>query len=207
MSKIKKNKTTGLELLLIGKQKFYADNEGIFKMDLADVKKILINELPLDRKCLTCNETKLEQLTSSIVTYSPDKINLLFVRRNACLVEITIAEVVYPEDLDIEITTKYFCTLRESVLLANKSLNSKIIKHECNSHGQVYFEFSIELTASTIEEAFGKAVKINTSLDGIIMDAVEKGTNCISFVLEGAFHIKLPDNLFGNSANDKNSVV
>ena len=43
MSEIKKNKTTGTEFFEIGKQKFDADKEGIFNMDLVDVKKIMIN--------------------------------------------------------------------------------------------------------------------------------------------------------------------
>ena len=204
MSEIKKNKTTGTEFFEIGKQKFDADKKGIFNMDFADVKKVMINELPLDRKCLICNETKFEELKSSVISYSPDDTNLLFVRRNSDLVEITIADEVYREDLNIEITLEYYYTLKKSVLLSNKSLNSKIIKHECNSHGQVSFEFSIELTASTIGEAFGKVVKLNDSLDGMIADAVEKGTNCIKLVLEGAFHIDVT-NFF--SDEDKNSKV
>lgn len=204
MSEVIKNKTTGSESLIIGQQKFDADSCGIFNMDLVDIKKIMTNELPLDRKCLICNETKFEKLKSSVINYSSDDANLLFVRRNSDLVEITIAEEVYPEDLNIEITLEYYYTLKKSVLLSNKSLNSKIIKHECNSHGQVSFEFSIELTASTIGEAFGKVVKLNDSLDGMIADAVEKGTNCIKLVLEGAFHIDVT-NFF--SDEDKNSKV
>ncbi len=57
MSEIKTNKKTGLEFLIIGKQKFDADNEGIFEMELEDVKKVVINELPLNRKCLINNYT------------------------------------------------------------------------------------------------------------------------------------------------------
>ena len=205
MSEIKKNKTTGSEYLLIGKQKFDVDKDGIFNMDLADVNKISINELPLDRKCLiTKDRIVFEQMTTSNMDDWPEEINLLFVRRNTGLVEIIIAEEVYPEGWDIEITTKDFFALKESVLLANKSLNPKIIKHECDSHGQVSFEFSIELTASTIGEAFGKAVKTDTSLECYIMDAVKKGTSCIKSVLSGAFHIDV-SNLF--SGKDKNSTV
>lgn len=204
MSKIKKNKTTGSESLIIGQQKFDADSCGIFNMDLVDVKKIMINELPLDRKCLICNETEFEELKSSVINYSSDDANLLFVRRNTDSVEITLAEEVDPEDFNMEITVEYYYSLKESVLLTNKSLNSQIIKHECNSHGQVSFEFSIELTASTIGEAFGKVVKLNDSLDGMIADAVEKGTNCMKLVLEGAFHIDVA-NFF--SDEDKNSKV
>lgn len=202
MSKIKKNKTTGSESLIIGQQKFDADSCGVFNMDLVDVKKIMINELQLDRKCLICNETEFEELKSSVINYSSDDANLLFVRRNTDSVEITLAEEVDPEDFNMEITVEYYYSLKESVLLTNKSLNSQIIKHECNSHGQVSFEFSIELTASTIGEAFGKVVKLNDSLDGMIADAVEKGTNCMKLVLEGAFHIDVT-NFF--SDEDKNS--
>ncbi len=120
------------------------------------------------------------------------------------LVEIIIAEEVYPKEWDLEITTKYFYILKESVLITIKSLNPKIIKHDCFSDGQVSFEFSIELTASTIGEAFGKAVKINNSIEGNIMNAAEKGMNCIRSVLEGAFHIDV-SNLF--SGKDNNSKV
>jgi len=204
MSEIKKNKTTGSEYLLIGKQKFDVDNDGIFNMDLVDVKKTLINELPLDRKCLICNEIKFEEITSSTNILSPDNINLLFVRRNTGLVEITIAEELYPEDLNLEITTEYFYTLKESVLLTNKSLNPKIIKHVCNPQGQVSFEYSIELTSSTIGKAFAKALNTNTLIENSIGDAVEKGTSCIRSVLEGAFHIDV-SNFF--SGKDKNSTV
>jgi hypothetical protein len=187
MSEIKTNKKTGLEFLLIGKQKFNADKDGTFNMDLAAVKKILINELPLDRKCLIDNSLKFSQLTSPIISSSLDEIDLIFVRRNTDLVEIIIAEEVYPNEWDLEITTKYYFTLKESVLITDKSLNPKIIKHDCFSDGQVSFEFSIELTALTIGEAFGKAVKINNSIEDNILNALEKGTNCIQSVLKGAF--------------------
>jgi hypothetical protein len=189
MSEIKTNKKTGLEFLIIGKQKFDADNEGIFEMELEDVKKVVINELPLNRKCLIDNIPKLSQLTSPIISSSLDAIDLIFVRRNTDLVEIIIAEEVYPNEWDLEITTKYYFTLKESVLINDKSLNPKIIKHECFSDGQVSFEFSIELTATTIGEVFRKAVKINNSIEGNILNALEKGTNCIRLVLEGAFQI------------------
>lgn len=204
MSEIKTNKKTGLEFLLIGKQKFDADNGGIFEMELEDVKKVVINELPLNRKCLINNIPKLSQLTSPIISSSPDEIDLIFVRRKQDLVEIIIGEEVYPKEWDLEITTKYFYTLKESVLITIKSHNPKIIKHDCFSDGQVSFEFSIELTASTIGQAFGKAVKINNSIEGNIMNATEKGMNCIRSVLEGACHINI-SNLF--SGKDSNSKV
>ncbi len=200
MRKNKKN-----DSVKIGSKTYIADKDGIFTMDLVDVHKRLIDELPLDRKCLICNETKFEDLKSPIIRFdSPDKINLLFVRRNTGLVEIIFAEEVYPGDMDIEITTKYFYSLKESVLLSNRSLNPKIIKHECNSQDQVSFEFSIEITASTIVKAFEKAVNTDTSIVNTIAHAVEKGTNCIRFVLEGAFHIDV-SNIF--SGKDKNSSV
>jgi hypothetical protein len=173
-------------------------------MDLAAVKKILINELPLDRKCLIDNSLTLSQLTSPNISSSPDDIDLILVRRNAGLVEITISEELYPGDLDLEITPEYFYILKESVLNTHKSLNPKIIKHECNSQGEVSFEFSIELTASTIREAFVKAVNTNTTIENRIVDAVEKGTNCIRLVLEGAFHIDVSDTFSGK---DKKSTV
>jgi hypothetical protein len=204
MSEIKTNKKTGLEFLLIGKQKFDADNEGIFEMELEDVKKILINELPLNRKCLISNIPKLSQLTSPIISSSTDEIDLIFVRRKQDLVEIIIGEEVYPKEWEIEITTEYFYTLKESVFINDKSLNPKIIKHDCFSDGQVSFEFSIELTATTIGEAFGKAVKINNSIEGDIMNAVEKGMNCIQSVLEGAFQTNV-SHIF--SCKDDNSKV
>jgi len=204
MSEIKTNKKTGLEFLLIGKQKFDADKDGIFNMDLAAVKKILINELPLDRKCLIDNSLKLSQLTSPNISSSPVDIDLIFVRRNAGLVEITISEELYPGDLDLEITPEYFYILKESVLNTHKSLHPKIIKHLCNSEGQVSFEYSIELTSSTIGEAFLKAVNTNTTIENSIGNAVQKGTNCIRLVLEGAFHIDV-SNLF--SGKDDNSKV
>jgi hypothetical protein len=204
MSEIKTNKKTGLEFLLIGKQKFNADKDGVFNMDLAAVKKILINELPLDRKCLIDNTLKLSQLTSPIISPSPVDIDLIFVRRNAGLVEITISEELYPGDLDLEITPEYFYILKESVLHTHKSLHPKIIKHLCNSEGQVSFEYSIELTSSTIGEAFLKAVNTNTTIENSIGNAVEKGTNCIRLVLEGAFQIDV-SHIF--SLKDKNSKV
>jgi hypothetical protein len=204
MSEIKKNKKTGAEYLKIGSKKYDADKDGIFNMDLAAVKKILINELPLDRKCLIDNSLTLSQLTSPNISSSPDDIDLILVRRNAGLVEITISEELYPGDLDLEITPEYFYILKESVLNTHKSLNPKIIKHECNSQGEVSFEFSIELTASTIREAFVKAVNTNTTIENRIVDAVEKGTNCIRLVLEGAFHIDVSDTFSGK---DKKSTV
>jgi hypothetical protein len=146
----------------------------------------------------------LGQLTSPIIIFSPDDIDLFFVRRDVNLVEIIIAVEVYFDELNLEITAEYFCTLKESILITDKSLNSKIIKHKCDSHGQVSFEFSIELTASTIEEVFVKAVNINTTIENSIGYAVEKGTSCIRSILEGALHIDV-SNFF--SAKDKNSKV
>ena len=203
MSEIKTNKKTGLEFLLIGKQKFDADKDGIFNMDLAAVKKILINELPLDRKCLIDNSLKLSQLTSPNISSSPVDIDLIFVRRNTDLVEITISEELYPGDLDLEITPDIF-TFSKNSFYTDKSLHPKIIKHLCYSEGQVSFEFSIELTSSTIGEVSLKAVNTNTTIENSIGNAVEKGTNCIRLVLEGAFQIDV-SHIF--SGKDKNSKV
>ena len=73
--------------------------------------------------------------------------------------------------------------------------------------GLVYFEFAIELEASTIGEVYDKAIKINKSVDDRIAHAIEKGINCIRFVLEGAFQIKLPPNVFPGIKKDNNSKV
>lgn len=160
MNKITLNKSTGLDCLIIGKQKFDADSSGIFKMALEDVTKILIDELPINRECLICN----------------DDIDLIFVRRNAGVVEIVNTEDLHSDLWNLAITTGFYFNLKELQVSNSKSFNPKIIKNEHCGRDEYKFEFSIEVKASTIDKAFAKAVEFDHLIEESISYAYKKGT-------------------------------
>ena len=204
MSKVKKNKKEDSEFLIIDKQKFEADEFGAFIMDLDNVENILTDKLPIDRECLICNETSLGQLNSLIKINLQDKMDLTFVRRNNSIVEVTFIEEWDQSSWHFQITMEFYYILKELVLNKEKSYKAQVIQNQVGRNGQVHFEFSIELEASTIGEIYEKAIKNNKSIDDRIVHAIEKGTNCIRSVLEGAFQIDV-SNLF--SGKDKNTKV
>jgi hypothetical protein len=207
MSEVIKNKTEGSEFLLIGKQKFDADREGIFRMYLDDVKNILVKELPIVRKCLILSGPSFEQLNSPVVISSLDEFDLIFERRSNDVVKVTFVEETELRSWPFQITEEFYYILKEVVLNRENSFNAQVIHNQVGRRGLVYFEFAIELEASTIGEVYDKAIKINKSVDDRIAHAIEKGINCIRFVIEGAFQIKLPPNVFPGIKKDNNSKV
>lgn len=208
MSEIKKNKTTGSEYLLIGKQKFNADKYGVFEMDLEDIEKLLVQELPLDRKCRVY-KNRFDNIipSSSNINDWPTEIILILERKDTDLIEIFFHEEGYNNMWDIEFTPAYLYELKQQILNSDGSLNPKIITHNVSSSGDVDFDFSISLSAKTIGELFEHAVEINYSIEDRIVDVIEKTKSFVQIILGGGFQIKLPPNVYPGIKKPNNSKV
>lgn len=168
MSKITLNKSTGLECLIIGKQKFDADSSGIFNMVLEEVTNILIDELPIHRECRIYGTA----------------MDLLFVRRYAGVVEIITTDDIRSELWDLEITPGFYCNLKELQVSNSKSFNTKIIKNVRRGRDEYKLEYSVEIKASTIIKAFNDAVEFDEFIEDSIGYAYKKGTKYMQSFLK-----------------------
>lgn len=220
MSEIKRNKKTGSEYLVISKKRYNADKDGVFEMDLEDTEKFLVHELPLNRRCRVY-KNRFDNIIPSSPNIEdwPTEIILILERKDTSSIEIFFHEEGYNNLWDLEFTPVYYYELKEQILISYSSLNPKINNDRSNSSGEVIFDFSISLSAKTINELFEHPVKINCTIgelfehavaidytiDNRIYDVVEKVKNYIQKVLGGGRQIKPKPR--GKRNKDNNSKV
>ena len=188
MNEVIKNSITGLYNLQIGNSLFESEEADHFIIDAKEIESALIGSLPLN---VIIELIKTDQFL---------ELNLKRIDRD--LVDVIIDEVEGWMDA-VYVSHYFYNELKEEIISAVNSSKTKIEFHNIDHDGDL-FEYTMRFSATTVGEAIQRAMEINNSIDGRMIQVGEQGANYMRLVANGAFQIDV-SKLFSN--NNKDSEV
>jgi len=192
MEKNKKNNSTGLYSLHIGNKLFKSKKAKLFTVDLTEIEKILVSDLPLNIKI---------RLKKPV-----NRVKLSLIRSNSNIIEIFISEHACSRYWCETINVQHYFMFKANQIVKDLSILPQL-HLAAGFDVDAVLDYSLKLTAATLGEVVKKALTINKSFDDRIDHASRKALSCMELVLGGGLQIKLPDHLFGKNKKDKNSKV
>lgn len=189
MKKVTKNSVTGLYNLQIGKRVFESEDANHFIIDTREIESVLISTLPLN---------VMIELTK------PNEYLELYLKRiDVDLVDVSIYEVEGWIDQAEYLSQYFYYTLKEEIIRAVDSGKTRIEFHDIDHDGDL-FEYAIRFSATTVGEAYQRAMEINKSIYDRMIQVGQQGGNYMRLVANSAFQIDV-SHIF--SGKDKNSTV
>jgi len=208
MEKIIKNNISGLYELQLGTHLFNSEDQNHFKIEFDKVADILITELPLNVNFENhIPDISIDEIVSIVDLSEPDVPNLTLTRINLTTVEIRLAEERIKNEWFCDISLDFFTALQAELIRGDIiSKNLKLIRYFVGGTlSEVIYK--IELTSTTIGDAFSEAIIIHNSILNRIDKATEQGSRYIRQLVLSGFQIDVSHLLSGPKQSDKNSKV